>query len=84
LKGWLTKEEAFSLLKNGLVGIMRFDTTYYNGLPALPNKIFEYMACGMAIICCGLNIELKRIIESEKCGIVINRETGEDLANAIM
>lgn len=84
LCSWLSREESFSMLNQGLVGIMRFDTAYYNGLPALPNKIFEYMSCGMAVICCGLNVELKKIVEKERCGIVIEKECGLDLAEAIL
>lgn len=83
LKGWLQKDTAFLCLNTGLAGIMRFDTTYYNGLPALPNKVFEYMSLGMALICSKQNVELKKIVDKERCGITIETETGHDLAKAI-
>ncbi|MHB1484065.1 MAG: glycosyltransferase [Saccharofermentanales bacterium] len=83
IEKWLPQSEAFQLLNSGLAGIMRFDTNYYNGLPALPNKIFEYMGTGMAVICCKNNVELKKIVTTERCGIIIEHESSNDLAEAI-
>lgn len=84
ITGWLTKDRAFDYLSSGIAGIMRFDTTYFNGFPALPNKIFEYMAFGMAIICSSSNVEITKIVEVENCGIVAKNDSGEELANAII
>lgn len=84
IMGWLTRDQAFKRLNEGCAGIMRFDMQHYNDHPALPNKIFEYMAVGMAIIGCKLNPEIGQIIEDENCGIAIDEETPEALANAII
>lgn len=82
--GWLKREEAFNKLGEYGVGIMRFDSYTMPGNYAMPNKLFEYMSYGLAILCCGLNIELKAIIEKYKCGVVIESETAEALAEAII
>ena len=79
---WMARDQAFRILNEGYAGIMRFDMQTY-GLPALPNKIFEYMAAGMAVIGCRLNPEIAKIIDEENCGISIPDETPEALANAI-
>jgi glycosyltransferase involved in cell wall biosynthesis len=84
IRSWMPSEEAFAALNTGLAGIMRFDTGYYGGLPALPNKIFEYMSMGMAVVCCKLNRDMAKIIEEEKCGIAVESETAEDLATALI
>ena len=83
LISWLPRKQAFLKLNEGCAGIMRFDMKNYRGHPALPNKIFEYMAAGMAVIGCRLNPEITKIIDEENCGIAIPDETPEALAEAI-
>ena len=80
---WLPREQAFEFLSSGIAGIMRFDSALFIDRPALPNKIWEYMASGMAIIADRKNRELQKIITEEKCGILVE-DTGEALANAII
>lgn len=82
--GWLDKEEAFKYIRQYPVGIMRFDSYTMPGNFAMPNKIFEYMSNGLAILGCEKNIEIAKIINMEKCGILIPEETGECLAEAII
>jgi glycosyltransferase involved in cell wall biosynthesis len=81
---WLPKEQAFNILSNSIAGIMRFDSWQLVGNNALPNKIFEYMASGMAVICCDLNSEQRDIILQENCGISIKEENSFFLSNAIL
>lgn len=84
LKGWLPMEKAYSLLSTGLAGIMRFDYSFFNNYPSLPNKLFEYMAYGMAVICYKYNIEQSKIVLEERCGFAIEEESAEELARAII
>lgn len=79
---WLPREQAFLKLNEGCAGIIRFDMKTF-GLPALPNKMFEYMAAGMAVIGSSLNPEIAKIISEEKCGLALADETPEALAEAI-
>ena len=83
-KGWMPREEAFAELSNYGVGIMRFDSYTMPGNYAMPNKLFEYMSLGLAILSCRLNVEIKRIIEENKCGVLIESETAEALAEAMI
>lgn len=83
-KGWMPREEAFTELKKYGVGIMRFDSYTMPGNYAMPNKLFEYMSLGLAVLGCKLNLEIKKIIEDNQCGILIDREDMEDLANALI
>lgn len=84
IKGWMPAEEAFNLLPKYGVGMMRFDSYTMPGNYAMPNKLFEYMAYGLAILSCKLNLEIKQIIEENQCGILLEKEDGEDLANALL
>jgi len=79
---WLPREQALLKLNEGCAGITRLDMKGF-GLPALPNKLFEYMAAGMAVIGSSLNPEIAKIISEEKCGLSVPDETPEALAEAI-
>ena len=83
-KGWMPREEAFAELKKYGVGIMRFDSYTMPGNYAMPNKLFEYMSFGLAILSCSLNIEIKNIVETDQCGLLIDSETAEALAEAMI
>ncbi|WP_392454624.1 glycosyltransferase [Chryseomicrobium aureum] len=82
--GWVNRKTAFELLRKSDLGMMRFDSDVYAGLPPLPNKIFEYMSYGIGIIGSEHNVEVKNIINEFKCGITINSEDGLHLANSII
>jgi len=65
------------------------DTVYYgleptnpNARYSAPNKLFEALAAGKAMVCndCG---ELGRIVREEGCGVVVERLTVEALAEAL-
>lgn len=83
-KGWMKREQAFEELRNYGVGIMRFDSYTMPGNYAMPNKLFEYMSLGLAILSCRLNLEIKTIIERHKCGILIDSESADALAEALI
>lgn len=83
-KGWMPREEAFAELSKYGVGIMRFDSYTMPGNYAMPNKLFEYMSFGLAILSCRLNIEVEKIIEENNCGVLIESETASALAKAMI
>lgn len=83
-KGWMPREEAFKELSKYGIGIMRFDSYTMPGNYAMPNKLFEYMSMGLAVLSCKLNLEMKKIIEENQCGILIDHEEKEDLAEALI
>ena len=80
----MPREEAFNELKKYGVGIMRFDSYTMPGNYAMPNKLFEYMSLGLALLSCSMNVEIKQIIEDNQCRILISHENEEDLANALI
>ncbi|MDO4564033.1 MAG: glycosyltransferase [Clostridia bacterium] len=82
--GWMESERAYKVLSEYAVGMMRFDSYTMPGNYALPNKLFEYMAYGMAVIACSENIEEAGIIRESDCGVLIESETGDALAEGII
>lgn len=81
--GWLDRKAAFAAMRSYPVGIIRFDAWVLKDNFALPNKVFEYMANGLALLACRKNLEICRIVEDNDCGVLIDDETGADLASAI-
>jgi len=54
------------------------------GRDSLPNRLFEYMAAGLAIIAPVYSKEIAKIIEIEKCGILVDFEDPIDISRAIV
>ena len=48
----------------------------------LPNKLFEYISCGLPVICSNLP-EMKKLVETNKVGVVANENTEEGFKNAV-
>lgn len=55
----------------------------YSYVISSPQKQFEYMACGKPIIASNLK-EIAKIVNEEKCGIVVDPSSPIDIANAII
>jgi glycosyltransferase involved in cell wall biosynthesis len=58
------------------------DASNPNAAFSAPNKLFEALAAGKAVVCnrCG---ELGRIVDEEECGLVVDRLTKEALRDAL-
>jgi glycosyltransferase involved in cell wall biosynthesis len=52
-----------------------------NSRVAIPNRIFEYMYCGVPVIVESFP-ELKRIVEESECGFAVNSNNPEEIAEA--
>lgn len=64
------------------IGVMPYKPTCINNLYATPNKLFEYLMAGLAIVASDLP-EIRKIVESSTCGFLFNPEDPKDIANAI-
>lgn len=71
-------KEVYSKSKIGLVTLHPI----INYVDALPVKMFEYMASGLAVIASDIPL-WKEIIEESKCGICVNPLNSKDIANAV-
>lgn len=54
----------------------------YNYRLALPNKLFSYMSCGMAVLGPRYG-EMERLLKKENCGITVNPLSPEDIADKL-
>jgi len=69
------------LLRKCDVGIIAYGRGL--GRDSLPNRLFEYMAAGLAILAPSYSDEIRRIVESERIGRVVDFEKPEDVADAM-
>jgi len=80
LEGMLPYLENFKRVSKAHVGCVFYQDNENNKI-ALPNRIFEYMYCGLAVI--GDDFpELRAVIEEAKCGIVVDSSDRHALSNA--
>jgi glycosyltransferase involved in cell wall biosynthesis len=70
------------VLRGSDVGLISYDRTW--GVKSLPNKLFEFMAVGLPIVAPTYAREITPIIEAERCGILVDCERPEEIANAII
>ncbi len=79
--GQLNREEVRDVLQKSIAGLVTF-LPVPNHIDAQPNKMFEYMSAGIPVI--GSNYPLwKTIIEGNNCGLCVDPENPEQIANAI-
>ena len=70
-------------IKKCKIGFTILKSEFYNAYIGLPNKIFDYMICGLPVI--GSDYpEIRKVIKTAKCGILVNPNNVEEIANAII
>lgn len=79
--GVVERGEIYDYLSNSLCGVVCF-LPAHNHINAQPNKLFEYMAAGIPVIASDFPL-WRRIIEGYDCGILVNPESPEEIAQAI-
>jgi len=65
------------------VGISFIEDISLSDRYCLPNKLFEYIFCGLPVICSNLP-EMKKLVETEKVGIIANSNTVNGFKEAVI
>lgn len=81
--GWVDYDKMAPYLAQADLGIIMNRPTHYNNRIGLPNKLFEYLACGLPVISSNLP-EIKKIIERNECGIILDSEEPKKIAKSII
>ena len=63
-------------------GISTIEDTCLSYRYCLPNKMFEYLMAGLPVIISNLH-EMRKLVETYKVGVVIDKNTSKDLKKAI-
>ena len=82
LEGMLPWEENLQRTTKATLGCVFYKDNPNNRV-GIPNRLFEYMACGIPIIAEDF-IELRRIINNSKCGYLVNSSNPTEIANVII
>lgn len=78
----LSWENMMRYTKGADVGISIDKDTNLNYYFSLPNKLFEYISAGLAVITSALP-EVKKMVEDNRCGIVLNTSSSEEISRSI-
>ncbi|MBN2587006.1 MAG: glycosyltransferase family 4 protein [Candidatus Fermentibacteraceae bacterium] len=63
-------------------GLLLFQGSCLNHTYSLPNKLFEYMMAGLPVLGCDLP-EISRVIESHRCGILVDASDPGSIADGM-
>ena len=81
--GWIDYDKMAPYLALADLGIIMNKPTHYNNKIGLPNKLFEYMACGLPIISSNLP-EIRKIIMKNQCGMIVDSSDPRIVADSII
>ena len=79
--GWLDHKHMLEYIRASKIGIIPHHTSDHVNT-TIPNKIFDYMACGLPVIASD-SLPMKRIVDEEKCGATFKSGNVNDLITAI-
>jgi len=80
---WMPFERAFQYLTNAHIGLVVFQPGIRNHVYAMPHKMFDYMAAGLAVICPDFAVEVAPVIQETGCGLLVDTSKSEDLAEKL-
>lgn len=80
--GWLDYEDVGKAISECHIGLLALENLP-NHTIAAPNKIFNYMYCGLPFIAPDHCVDMKKLVEEEKCAILAQEGSAMSYANAI-
>ena len=80
--GWVEHEKLYDYIYASKLGLIPHYVTDHTNT-TIPNKIFDYMACGVPVIASDAD-PMKRIITEERCGLTFRSGNSMDLSDAII
>ena len=77
--GWLDASQIQEVMRHSKVGLAPYAR---DAKMSLPNKPFEYMSAGLAVVS-SIQYELKEILASSRAGLTYNADSVSDLSSAL-
>lgn len=81
LEGMVPWEQNFERIAQAFCGCVFYKNNANNKV-GIPNRLFEYMYCGIPVLVSDFP-ELRKIVEKTGCGLVVNSESPKDIARGI-
>lgn len=79
--GWVDRPRMLKILAKAKAGLLLYHPAP-NHINAQPNKMFEYMAAGLPVICSDFPL-WKEIIDKNKCGLTVDPQNPSEIGQAI-
>jgi glycosyltransferase involved in cell wall biosynthesis len=83
MTGYLPYREMYEALCRGSIALLVFQPDYYNAYIGLPNKLFDYMLCGLPIVASDFP-EIRKVVEGAGCGVLVDPTDPGAIAEAIV
>jgi glycosyltransferase involved in cell wall biosynthesis len=83
LTGYLPYQEMYETLRKGSIGLLVFQPDYYNAYIGLPNKLFDYMLCGLPVVASDFP-EIRKVVGETECGVLVDPTDPDAIAEAIV
>lgn len=80
--GMLDRKSVNDLLSQSTVAVVTF-LPAPNHIESQPNKMFEYMSAGLPVVCSNFPL-WKEIIEGNNCGVCVDPNSPQEIAEAIL
>jgi glycosyltransferase involved in cell wall biosynthesis len=80
--GYLPYRQMYEEIGRGEIGLLIFQPEYYNVYIGLPNKLFDYMLCGLPVIASDFP-EIRKVVAGAECGILVDPTNPEEIAEAV-
>ena len=80
---WMPFDDAFQYLVNANIGLVVFQPGILNHVYAMPHKMFDYMAAGLAVVCPDFAVEVAPIVKETGCGILVDTSDSTRLASEL-
>ena len=83
ITGWIPYTKVSEKIQKCNIGLILFKPIPNNKLAGPPNKLFNYMQCGLPVIAPIFCFETKNIIDETNCGLLINSITTKNIYDAL-
>lgn len=80
LLDWMPFPQALAHLAEADIGIIAFQPGVQNHVYAMPHKMFDYMAAGLAVLLPKFAVEVAPVIAESQCGSLIDPADPKDIA----
>lgn len=83
MTGYLPYREMYETLCRGSIALLVFQPDYYNTYIGLPNKLFDYMLCGLPVVASDFP-EIRKVVGGAGCGVLVDPTDPGAIAEAII
>ena len=83
MTGYLPYRQMYETLCRGSIGLLVFQPDYHNACIGLPNKLFDYMLCGLPVVASDFP-EIRNVVGETGCGMLVDPTDPAAIAEAIV